>query len=196
MKAKGKKASNVRLEVAVVGQQGLGPLASDAIRQVIEENHMLTVARRLRSDLAQIEEELGMARQHSRNDTLALLRVLQTAASDLVDKPHAQHPDIVFLRHTTALLGRLIGQLEDLRHGLVGEMLRPVEGVAGARLKFDEVEIQDIAITLVRCFKERGETLAAAYKKVSVTLGKMGLNHRGKMVDQTVIKSWWKNRQK
>lgn len=90
----------------------------------------------------------------------------------------------------------MIGQLEDLRHGLVGELVQPDKGVAGAMLKFDETEMRDIALTLVRCFKERGDTLIVACKKVSVTFGEMRLKHRSKNIDQVMIKSWWKNRPK
>ena len=186
----------MRRKAVISSQQGLGPLASDAIRHHVEESHDLTIVRRLRSDLAYIEEEWGKAQRHNRNDALAVLRVLQFAISDLSDEHDARNPDIVITSQTTALLGRLIGQLEDLRHGLVGELVQPDKGVAGAMLKFDETEMRDIALTLVRCFKERGDTLIVACKKVSVTFGEMRLKHRSKNIDQVMIKSWWKNRPK
>lgn len=191
-----KASSRARRSAAVKHQPavspGLGAVDTVEVRKAVEGQHALNIVRRLQVDLLKLEERHKQFAAPTRPEAIDLLKVVQTALADLTDEVHGQS-DIFIASKSSTLMESLIGQLSDLDYGRVGELLRPMEGVAGAAYKFEEKRIREMALVLVSCLREQGFSLRAACKRVSPMLEKLGFRFRGEEIKDTRIYSWWKN---
>lgn len=174
---------------------GLGALDTNAVRNAVEEQHAINIIRRLQSHLIELERAWNSSVNIGRSEAVDLLKAIRAAVADLMDEPHGQ-TDICIASASTTLLDRLIGALEDLDYGRVGEFLRPTEGVAGAAYKFEEKRVREMALVLVSCLHERGLSLRAASVDVSTVLNKHGYNLRGREITAKRIYDLWKNNTK
>ena len=171
---------------------GLGAIDTDAARKSLEGPHALSIVRRLQSELLKADSGKKPFVQPKRADAIRLLSALRDTVADITDD-FENKSEIRISSHYTTLLDSLLGQLEDLDYGRVGDLLRPTEGVGGAAYKFEEKRIREMALVAVSCLQDRGILMIDACKQVSAVLKRKGVRFRNEEISDRRILSWWRN---
>lgn len=197
-----KKASSRARRSAVTKSKsepslGLGALASDAVKEFVQDQNDLAVIRRLKSDLEEIDRGLATFAQPDRKNAIKVLKSLLRAMSDLTTTSGGEFQEagqtvaIQYSSRSADLLVSVMGQLADLEYGRVGDLLRPVGG-GGNPFTFEEDKIRDMACVLMRSCREKepDKCWPEIYDKVALALKKMGIRGRSGEIPAKTLRSW------
>jgi hypothetical protein len=171
--------------------RGLAAIETADVLRLIEERHSLQIIQKLRADLESLNRNLKPLKPASRPEVLRLLVILRRAVSALTDE--FPSPNIQCLSASTSLLNCLIAQLQQLKHGIVGDIVRPTEGLGGSITKHDEYQIRVMAMVIIRSAREGSKTLKQAYQEASAIFEKHGLRYRNRKITPKLLRGWWYN---